>query len=238
MVKVLVIEDEMEIRANLLELLALEGYDVMGADNGVTGLVGALEYKPDLILCDVMMPELDGYDVLAALRQEPNTALIPFIFLTALADKGDIRKGMELGSDDYLTKPFSCHEILSAVEARIKKQTVMVEQHGAQEAQLQELQQEVKLFRDALDTEQAVLISDVRQMIKETVTKLNIANTILKTLPIGEERERSMALIQNVCASEIKMLTRIPNFEYLSEEGTAEDALADRIKGEQLAPLA
>lgn len=129
MVKVLVIEDEMEIRANLLEFLALEGYDVIGADNGITGLIGALEYQPDLILCDVMMPELDGYDVLAALRQEPKTALIPFIFLTALADKGDMRKGIELGSDDYLTKPFTCLEILRAIETVLQKQAAIAQLH-------------------------------------------------------------------------------------------------------------
>ena len=230
MVKVLVIEDEMEIRANLLELLALEGYDVMGADNGITGLVGALEYQPDLILCDVMMPELDGYDVLAALRQEPETTLIPFIFLTALADKGDIRKGMNLGSDDYLTKPFSCLDVLSAVESRVNKQTLLTLKHLAQQTQMQALQQEVQQFRDALDTEQAVLISDIRQLIKETVTKLSIANTILKTLPVGEERERSMALLQNVCADEIKMLTRIPNFDYLAVPAAADDPLEQRLE--------
>ena len=218
MVKILVIEDEVEIRANLLELLALEGYDIVGADNGVTGLVGALKYEPDLILCDVMMPELNGYDVLAALRQEPKTAMIPFIFLTALADKGDIRKGMELGSDDYLTKPFTCAEILNAVQTRIQKQTIITQQQNAEQAQLAKLQQEVQQFRDALDSDQAALISDIRQQMKEVVTKLNLTHDILKTLPAGEQRDRSIALLQNVCANEIKMLTRIPNFEYLSME--------------------
>lgn len=217
MFKVLVIEDEVEIRANLLELLALEGYDVVGADNGITGLVGALECQPDLILCDVMMPELDGYDVLSALRKEPKTALIPFIFLTALADKGDIRKGMDLGSDDYLTKPFTCSEVLNAVETRLKKQTAITEKNHAEQAQLLALQKETQQFRDALDTDQAALISDIRQLMKETVTKLSIANDILKTLPAGEQRERSIALLQNVCVDEIKMLARIPNFEYLSD---------------------
>lgn len=218
MVKILVIEDEVEIRANLLELLALEGYDIVGADNGVTGLVGALKYEPDLILCDVMMPELNGYDVLAALRQEPKTATIPFIFLTALADKGDIRKGMELGSDDYLTKPFTCAELLNAVQSRIQKQTIITQQQSAEQAQLAKLQQEVQQFRDVLDSDQAALISDIRQQMKEVVTKLNLTHDILKTLPAGEQRDRSIALLQNVCANEIKMLTRIPNFEYLSME--------------------
>ncbi|MEO1392303.1 MAG: response regulator [Cyanobacteria bacterium J06634_5] len=222
MVKVLVIEDEMEIRANLLEFLALEGYDVIGADNGITGLIGALEYQPDLILCDVMMPELDGYDVLAALRQEPKTALIPFIFLTALADKGDMRKGIELGSDDYLTKPFTCLEILRAIETVLQKQAAIDQQHQSRhqqaQAQLEKLQQEVQLFRNALNTDQADLITSIRQQMKASVTTLSIAIEILQTLPVGEQRERSIALLHNVCASEIKLLARVPNFDHLSSE--------------------
>ncbi|MEM9153074.1 MAG: response regulator [Cyanobacteria bacterium P01_F01_bin.3] len=218
MVKILVIEDEVEIRANLLELLDLEGYDMVGADNGITGLIGALEHQPDLILCDVMMPELDGYHVLRALRQEPETALIPFIFLTALADKGDIRQGMELGADDYLTKPFTRKEVISTIETRLKKQTALTKQYRSEHAELAALQQENQRFRDALDEDQAALVSDMRLQLKDTITKLNIANNILKTLPPGEQRERSIALVQNVCAAEIKMLARIPNFEHLLAE--------------------
>ena len=122
MVKILVIEDEMEIRANLLELLSLEGYEIMGADNGVTGVIGAMEFGPDIVLCDVMMPELDGYDVLKTLRQEPKTALIPFIFLTAKVAMTDLRQGMTLGADDYLTKPCTVEDFLDAIASRLKRQ--------------------------------------------------------------------------------------------------------------------
>ncbi len=228
MVKVLVIEDEMEIRANLIELLALEGYDIMGADNGITGLIGAMEHQPDLILCDVMMPELDGYDVLSALRQEPETASIPFIFLTALADKGDIRQGMALGADDYLTKPFTCMEVLGAVETRLQKQAALTEQHKSEtDHEVVALQTEIQAFRSALDTDQAMLISDLRSQAKDTLSKLNDVSHILKALPVGKEREQSIALIQKVCAAEIKMLARIPNFEYLSADTADSNAQAD-----------
>ncbi|NEP18366.1 MAG: response regulator, partial [Leptolyngbya sp. SIO4C1] len=144
MTKILVIEDEVDIRANLLDLLEAEGYDIVGADNGVTGLIGALEHQPDLILCDVMMPELDGYDVLRALRLEPETAMLPLIFLTALADKSDIRQGMTLGADDYLTKPFTRREVLQAVETRLQRQSA---QQQTERTQVQTLQQEIESLR-------------------------------------------------------------------------------------------
>jgi len=221
MVKILVIEDEMEIRANLLELLALEGHDVIGADNGVTGLVGAMEFQPDLILCDVMMPELDGYDVLSALRQEPETALIPFIFLTAFADKGDIRQGMALGADDYLTKPFTCSEVLEAIETRLKRQMLVAENFEARQAQIAAQQEKAQQFRDELDREKIELLADMRQNLKGTITTLNAVNSILQTLPAGMERDQSMEILHNVCTAKIRLLTKIPNFEYLELDEVA-----------------
>lgn len=122
MAKILVIEDERIIRENILEFLEIENFEVFGAENGKVGIALAIENKPDLIVCDVMMPEIDGYSVLKILREEPSTATIPFIFLTALADKADTRKGMELGADDYLTKPCSPSQLLAAIKIRLEKQ--------------------------------------------------------------------------------------------------------------------
>lgn len=122
MTKILVIEDEQAVRDNIVELLATEGYETIEAENGHVGITWAWEHKPDLIVCDVMMPELDGYGVLKLLREEPTTALMPFIFLSAKADKTHLRQGMELGADDYLTKPFSKKDLLGAIAARLKKQ--------------------------------------------------------------------------------------------------------------------
>ena len=218
MVKILVIEDEVEIRSNLLELLSIEDYDVVAADNGVTGLLGAIEHSPDLIICDVMMPELDGYHVLQALRQEPETLTVPFIFLTALANKGDIRRGMVLGADDYLTKPFTRSDVLTAVETRLQKQASQAQIHDGQVAVLR---QEMQRVRAGLNSNQAELLTDMRHHLKDAVAKLDIVTNILKTLPPGEQRERSIALVQNVCAAEIKMLTKIPNFECLLETAGA-----------------
>ncbi|MCT7980079.1 hybrid sensor histidine kinase/response regulator [Laspinema olomoucense] len=124
MKKILVIEDETGVRENLLDLLEAEDFDAIAAENGREGIELAKEKLPDLILCDVMMPEIDGYGVLTELRQDPATAIIPFIFLTAKAAKGDTRQGMELGADDYLTKPFSREEILAAISTRLQKQSI------------------------------------------------------------------------------------------------------------------
>jgi len=121
MAKILVIEDQDSIRTNLLELLDAQFHSVMGAENGRIGVPLAREFLPDLIICDIVMPELDGYGVLNELRQDPTTAAIPFIFLTAKADRADLRHGMELGADDYVVKPFTHAEILGAVSTRLAR---------------------------------------------------------------------------------------------------------------------
>jgi diguanylate cyclase (GGDEF)-like protein len=126
MPKILVIEDDQAVRENLLELLESENFDVLGAENGILGVQLAREVIPDLILCDVMMPELDGHGVIQTLRGNPTTAMIPFIFLTARADKVDFRQGMELGADDYLTKPCTADELLRAVATRLQKQAALI----------------------------------------------------------------------------------------------------------------
>jgi len=119
--KVLIIEDNEDVRENIKEILELANFEVLDAENGKIGVSLAQKEQPQLIICDIMMPELDGYGVLHILSKNPNTARIPFIFLTAKADKEDFRKGMNLGADDYLTKPFDDIELLDAVETRLKK---------------------------------------------------------------------------------------------------------------------
>lgn len=121
MKKILVIEDNAEVRENLEEILELSGYEVTLAEDGTVGVECALRDIPDLILCDVMMPRLDGYGVLNILSKKSQTANIPFIFLTAKAEKNDFRRGMNLGADDYITKPFYKDELLSVIETRLRK---------------------------------------------------------------------------------------------------------------------
>ncbi len=121
MKKILIIEDNEDVRENLADILELSNYQVFTAEDGQTGVIRAKQFKPDLIVCDIMMPGMDGYEVLHALSDDHSTATIPFIFLTAKTERADIRLGMNLGADDYLTKPFEEKELLVAVSCRIKK---------------------------------------------------------------------------------------------------------------------
>lgn len=123
--KILVIEDAEPLRNDIIEMLSFEGFEVNGAENGLIGVDKALSDQPDLIICDIMMPELDGYGVLDTLRKDARTVTIPFVFLTAKTDRTDQRYGMGLGADDYLTKPFVAAELLDTVHARLEKRKTM-----------------------------------------------------------------------------------------------------------------
>jgi DNA-binding response OmpR family regulator len=136
-IKVLVIEDNNDIRESTAEILELTGYEVIQASHGKNGVELAQQHLPDIILCDIMMPELDGYGVLYLLSKNPDTATIPFIFLTAKAERVDYRKGMEMGADDYLTKPYDDIELLSAIESRLQKKE---KQHAFYSQQIQNME--------------------------------------------------------------------------------------------------
>jgi len=123
--RILLIEDDTVLRENTAELLELAGYEVYMAPNGMKGIEAARKHSPHAIVCDIMMPEIDGYGVLQALSEDADTRKIPFIFLTAKTERKDVRKGMELGADDYLTKPFEEAELIGAIESRIAKMAIL-----------------------------------------------------------------------------------------------------------------
>ena len=128
--KILIIEDENNIRENIQELLEAKGYNVRCAINGKQGVLEAVDFRPNLILCDIMMPKMDGFKVLEQIRKSSNVQNVPFIFLTAKVDKQDLRHGMELGADDYVTKPFTAKELINAIESRLKRHDKLNNQYS------------------------------------------------------------------------------------------------------------
>jgi DNA-binding response OmpR family regulator len=144
MKSVLVIDDNQDIRENTAEILELAGYKTFTAENGKKGVETALREKPDVIVCDIMMPELDGYGVLHLLRKNADTENIPFVFLTAKTERSDFRKGMEMGADDYITKPFEDIELLNAIEIRLKKAAVLGNQYPPSQQGLNQFIKDVK----------------------------------------------------------------------------------------------
>ncbi|MCW3123855.1 MAG: transcriptional regulator, partial [Flavipsychrobacter sp.] len=140
---ILVIEDNEDIRENVEEILTLSGYNVLTAPNGKEGVDTAQKNIPDLIICDIMMPGIDGYGVLHVLHKDPQTQNIPFIFLTSKSERGDFRAAMEMGADDYITKPFSGNELLNAIESRLKKNEIIKKNFSADLQGLNELRSSI-----------------------------------------------------------------------------------------------
>lgn len=144
MTSILVIDDNPDIRDNTAEILELAGYKTLTAENGRQGVDLAIKEKPSVIVCDIMMPELDGYGVLHLLRKNADTQNIPFIFLTAKTERSDFRKGMEMGADDYITKPFEDIELLNAIEIRLKKLEILDHKYSSTQQGVSQFIRDVK----------------------------------------------------------------------------------------------
>lgn len=194
MKKILVIEDEQAVRESILDILNSEDFYAISAENGRVGVQLASEFQPNLILCDVMMPELDGYGVLTQVRQNDKTATIPFVFLTAKADKNDFRQGMDLGADDYLTKPFTHSELLQTITTRLGKQTTAEEQ--AQQ-KLDELRQSISLsLPNELGTA-LTAIAETSQVLIEDHASIAPSEILDLAEGINANAKRLHRLVQN-----------------------------------------
>ncbi len=218
MKKILVIEDEQMVRESILDLLEAEGFSGIGGENGNVGLQLARDNHPDLILCDVQMPDLDGYSVLTHLRQSTHTADIPFIFLTARGTKADIRYGMELGADDYLTKPCTATELLGAISGRLAKQAALLERCNKQTASTQ-AQFSDRAFRPDSSQQLAVetnhsssrdgLLNHFYQELRNPLSSINMALHLLKTAPIATQFDSNVAMIQQEYGRELAILRQV-----------------------------
>ncbi|MEM9164457.1 MAG: response regulator, partial [Cyanobacteria bacterium P01_F01_bin.4] len=200
--KILVIEDEAQVRENIREILELNDYTVLSADNGQAGLQVAQTQLPDLVLCDVMMPVMDGYGVLESLRQTTQTAAIPFVFLTAKADRANLRQGMNLGADDYLTKPFETRELLAAIQARLAKQQ-LVEADRSERVQQQEAINQA-LNKTQLQAKETQKLADIKDELlrkisadlREPLSNINVAIHMLSKTDDEAERERYIRILK------------------------------------------
>ncbi|MBW4681614.1 MAG: response regulator [Microcoleus vaginatus WJT46-NPBG5] len=214
MKKILVIEDEEVVRTNILELLDAENFEALEASNGLLGIQLAQKNLPDLIICDIMMPNLDGYAVLAALRSEPMTATIPLIFLTAKDDRSSTRKGMELGADDYLTKPCTANELLKAISIRLEKHAAYKQQYAVERERAKGLQQRVRELQQVNTTAEDLLHS-LSQELRDPLSNITMAIQMLKIAPTEEARTRYLKILQEECAREIAIINQLANLQDL-----------------------
>jgi DNA-binding response OmpR family regulator len=216
MTKILIVEDEKEIRENIAQILQLNDYETISADNGKTALELAIKYLPDLIVSDIMMPYMDGYEFLENLRKIPKTSIIPCILVTAKVEKKDIRQGMELGADDYLTKPFTPEELLNSVTSRLARHQLIQEKFDVQLEQNQEIiskiKQNVNEKNKKLKTHENLinLKDDILEKLiinlSNPLNNINIAIKMLKESDSEEKRQKYLQILQDECYKEIEIL--------------------------------
>jgi two-component system, sensor histidine kinase and response regulator len=206
MTTILVIEDEVLLREEITELLELEGFQIASAENGLTGIQMAEELLPELIICDVLMPELDGHGVLSQLRQEPTTALIPFIFLTAKSTTEDFRQGMKLGADDYIVKPFKRTDLLEAIATRLTKQNLILQ-----------LQQKIETLNQS-NLEKDDFLNTASHELRSPATNILMAIQMLKKAPTKERLQRYLEVLQAESNRELELIDDLLDLQRLETD--------------------
>lgn len=206
MKKILLIEDEKTVRNNLLRMLKAEGFQAYGAENGAVGVKLVQSEFPDIVICDIIMPELDGFGVLKELQKNHETALIPFIFLTGNVDS-DLRQGLELGADDYLTKPFKFEQLLRAINARLNKQKIQQKQFDSLREELMKISQLVEAQKN--------LLANIDQELRRPLSNIVMALKMLETDAPKESRERYLQILQSEFNREISLLNQMAQLQQL-----------------------
>lgn len=212
--KILVIEDEETVRANLLEILESQNFSTIEATNGEEGIRKASEEIPDLIICDIMMPDMDGYSVLTELQQNSVTAVIPFIFLTAKAERDDLRLAMEMGADDYITKPCTATELLSAIASRFKKHEHYNHQYQEEYTKAKGLQKKVQEL-EIKSNSQEDFLHKISEELRDPLSSISLAIQMLKVAPSEQARNHYLKILQQECAREIAIINQLCNLKDL-----------------------
>lgn len=214
MAKILVIEDEKSVRNNIADLLKAEGYEVFDAENGQTGLQLANEHPLDLIICDVIMPQMDGFEVLRMLNQNPAKQTVPFIFLTAKTERSDFRQGMELGAYDYLTKPFTRTELLGAVTVQLKKREHVLQQYNEVCGQLESLTQKVRDLQQVAEVKDQ-LLNNLVEELREPIANISITIRMLEENIPGAQRDRYLKILSEEFSREISLLNQVSDLQQI-----------------------
>lgn len=203
MKKVLLIDDEPWIQQSLAELLELEGFSVIAAENGQAGIDLALQEIPDVILCDITMPDLDGYTVLERLHQDPMTQLIPFIFISSRSSRSDLRLGMTLGADDYLTKPFTRLELLESIQSRLKKGR-----------RYRDLLNQIETLQNASVLKDEFLVHASHDL-RGPLTNIKVAVLMLNQVQTPEARQRYLSILEFECQRQTELMADLLNWQRL-----------------------
>ncbi|MGI0481171.1 response regulator transcription factor [Geminocystis sp. CENA526] len=225
MTRILVIEDEKEIRENIIQILELNNHETIFADNGQSGLDLAVKNLPDLIVCDVMMPCMDGYEFLENLRKLEETVTIPCILVTAKVEKKDFRQGMGLGADDYLTKPFTPQELLEAIESRLQRHENITEQFKNKlkenEQNITEIKQEIKEKKKQSKANEDLIamkdniIDKLLTNLSDPINNINLAVKMLIEADSEEKQQLYLKILQDECAKEIALLNETKELQKL-----------------------
>ncbi len=215
MPQILLIEDEPLIRDSLEDVLNLEGYKLTTAQNGRAGIEAVQTDLPDLIICDINMPDMNGYSVLERLRSNPQTRDVPFVFLTARSGREDQRKGMEMGADDFLTKPFTVDELLRTVRTRLTRQEMIQQQYKTEKSRNQTLQQKVRTQED-LVAMKAKLLDKVIEEFRTPLSNVNMALSMLGRAGSDEERERYIGILRQEYSRQVGLINEVSNLQEMT----------------------
>ena len=205
MEKILVIEDEPAVRESITDMLVAEDFQVLGAENGQLGVQLAQKEMPSLIICDIMMPLLNGYQVLAKLRKNPNTAIIPLIFLTAKVSQDDWRQGMELGADDYLIKPFTIDNLLKAVSTQLAKKNAISKYYSAEFECYKQTEEKLHKLKQFNETREDIF-QHFFEELRQSVSKINLAACMLKCAASKAQKERYIEILKSECDRDASLL--------------------------------
>ena len=215
MPKILLIEDEPLVRESLKDALNLEGYSLATAQNGRDGIEVVRETLPDLIICDINMPEMDGYSVLESLRADARTRDIPFVFLTARSGRSDWRQGMEMGADDFLTKPFTIDELLRTVRTRLTRQDMIQQQYKTEKKLNQSLRQKVRT-QEELVAMKAKLLDQLIEEFRTPLSNVNMALSMLDRAQSDEERRRYIAILRQEYSRQVGLINEVSNLQQMT----------------------